>query len=245
MLSPLIWTRSVADWDDDALLLPHHVRKVIHLPCLAIKPLQPQLPDGDYPYVVATSANAIVALERLPHGRKKFAQAMFLCFGPKTREKAEACGYRTWRLPASLTSAQQLAEHLLQELPPATRIAVLSALQPAFALDKALAARFRVTTLVLYETHNHVAWPSGEAISGEQKQNLAAGRHVICFASPATVEGFYQTFRQNHAEWRENFHAFAIGATTATATQQYFKHYSTSSTQTLATLAREATALLF
>ena len=67
----------------------------------------------------------------------------------------------------------------------------------------------------------------------------------ICFASPATVEGFYQTFRPHHAKWRENFHAVAIGATTAAATQQYFQHHSTSSTQTLATLAREAAALQF
>ena len=87
MLSPLIWTRSVADWDDDALLLPHHVRKVIHLPCLAVEFLQPALPEGDFPHVVATSANALAALERLPHGREKFAQATFLCFGPKTARR--------------------------------------------------------------------------------------------------------------------------------------------------------------
>ena len=245
MLSPLIWTRSVADWDDDALLLPHHVRKVIHLPCLAVEFLQPALPEGDFPYVVATSANAIAALERLPHGREKFAQATFLCFGPKTREKAESCGYRAATQPSTLTSAEQLATHLLQTLAPATRITILTALEPAFALAEALAERFDVTKLVLYKTHHHVAWPSGEDISSEQKKALAATRHVICFASPATVEGFYRTFQQNHADWQENFHAVAIGATTSTAMQKYFKWHSTSSAQSLATLASEAAALQF
>ena len=245
MLSPLIWTRSVADWDDDALLLPHHVRKVIHLPCLAVEFLQPALPEGDFPHVVATSANALAALERLPHGREKFAQATFLCFGPKTREKAESCGYRTATQPATLTSAEQLATHLLQTLPPATRITVLTALEPAFALAEVLAERFDVAKLVLYKTRHHVAWPSGEDISSEQKKTLAATQHIICFASPATVEGFHHTFQHNHADWQENFHAVAIGATTAAATQKYFKRHSTSSTQSLATLASEAAALQF
>lgn len=249
MLSPLIWTRSVADWDNDALLLPHHVRKVIHLPCLAVEFLQPALPEGDFTYVVATSANAIAALERLPHGREKYAQATFLCFGPKTREKAESCGYQTTPLPAALsrtiTSAEQLATHLLQTLPPASRITVLTALEPAYALAEALSERFSVAKLVLYKTHHHVAWPSGEAISNEQKKTLASARHVICFASPATVEGFYRTFQREHAEWRENFHAVAIGATTATTTQKYFKQHSISSAQSLATLAHEAAALEF
>ncbi len=245
MFSPLIWTRSVADWDDDALLLPHYVRKVIHIPCLAVEPLQPPLPEGDFPYVVATSANAIAALERLPSAPEKFAQASFLCFGPKTREKAEACGYRTTPLPATLTTAEQLAAHLLQVLAPTSRLAVLSARVPAFPLAEALAERFEVAELVLYQTHRHVAWPSGEAISDEQKGALARARHVICFASPATVEGFYRTFQQHHAAWQENFHAVAIGATTAAATQKYFKRHSTSSTQSLATLASEAAALQF
>lgn len=245
MLSPLIWTRSVADWDDDALLLPHHVRKVIHLPCLAVEFLQPPLPEGEFSYVVATSANALVALEGLPHGREKFASATFLCFGPKTREKAESCGYQTAPLPATLTSAEQLATHLLQTLAPASRITVLSAREPAFALAEALAVRFEVAELVLYQTRNHVAWPSGESISREQKQTLAATRHVICFASPATVQGFYHTFQQEHAEWRANFHAVAIGATTAVTTTKYFHHRSTSSAQSLAALASEAAALRF
>ena len=249
MLSPLIWTRSVADWDDDASLLPHHVRKVIHLPCLAVEFLQPPLPEGEFPYVVATSANAITALERIPHAREKFAQATFLCFGPKTSEKAESCGYRTTLpslpLSSSITSAQQLAEHLLEALPAAARICVLSARQPAFPLAATLSERFDVAELVLYQTHHHVAWPSGEDISSEQKKALATSKHVICFASPATVEGFYHSFQQEHADWRENFHAVAIGATTARATEKYFHHHSTSSAQSLAMLAREAAALQF
>ena len=265
MLSPLIWTRSVADWDDDALLLPHHVRKVIHLPCLAVEFLQPPLPEGEFAYVIVTSANAIIALEQLPQGREKFAQATFICFGPKTREKAESCGYHTASLPLSssanslplsssanssprssaITSAEQLAEHLLQALPASSRIAVLRAQQPAFALAETLAERFTVAEVVLYQTRNHVAWPSGEDISCEQKKALATSKHVICFASPATVEGFYRTFQQEHADWRENFHAVAIGATTARTTEKYFQHHSVSSTQSLAMLAQEAASLQF
>ena len=246
MLSPLIWTRSVADWDDDALLLPHHLRKVIHIPCLAVEFLQPALPEGEFSHVVATSANAITALEHIPHGRKKYAQATFICFGPKTREKAESCGYNTARLASSaILSAQQLAEHLLQTLPAPSRITILAAQQPAFPLAQVLGKRFAMAELVLYRTRKHVAWPSGEAISEEQKKTLVSTRHVICFASPATVEGFYRTFQTEHAEWGENFHAVAIGATTAAATAKYFQRSSTSSAQSLATLAREAAALQF
>lgn len=245
MLSPLIWTRSVADWDDDALLLPHHVRKVIHIPCLAVEFLQPQLPDGNFPYIVATSSNAITAIERLPYCREKFKSATFFCFGAKTAEKAEACGYTTAQLPADIASAQQLSQHLLQTLPTTARIAILSARQPAFDLDRELATRFEVAKIVLYQTHSHVAWPSGEEIDNTQKTALAGTRHVICFASPSSVEGFYHAFRDNHQQWRANFHAAAIGATTAAATQKYFDQYSTSSKQSLASLAREAAALQF
>ncbi len=245
MLSPLIWTRSVADWDDDALLLPHHVRKVIHIPCLAVEFLQPSLPEGEFSYVVATSANAITALEQLPRGREKYAQAIFICFGPKTREKADSCGYRTTSLPATLASAAQLATHLQQTLPAAARITVLAAQQPAFPLAQVLGECFVVTELVLYRTRHRVAWPSGETISKEQRKNLVSSKHVICFASPATVEGFYRAFRPEHAAWDANFHAVALGATTAAATTKYFQRSSTSSAQSLATLAQEAAALQF
>ena len=76
---------------------------------------------------------------------------------------------------SAILSAQQLAEHLLQALPAASRITILAAQQPAFPLAQVLGKRFAVAELVLYRTRNHVAWPSGEAISEEQKKKL--GKH--------------------------------------------------------------------
>ena len=236
---PLIWTRASTDWEQDALLLAHYQGDVIHIPCLTREFLSPPTLNKTYQQALVTSSNALTALQRLPALEKTLRTATFHCFGSETHIKLTAKHYkiRHWQV----SSAQQLCTKLLTTLNRSDDIAVLTTAAPAFPLTERLQAHgCRADKFILYRTVVGACWANGDKINAEERQHFANNKHLICFASPSAVEGFYQTFQQEHANWSRNFSALAIGATTAQKTKQHFAHYTCSEAQTLASLLTKA-----
>lgn len=235
----LIWTRAASNWDEDAKLLPHHVPKIIRIPCIAVEFLPSPSPITGCSHAVVTSVNAVTAIGRTPHLRHELASVSFFCFGAKTRSTLQAQGHLVLDTPAAVDTAEKLCHHVRQTLPAGTRIAVLTAQQPAFAASEYLTANgFEVTKSVLYQTECRAVWHSGEEMSMEQKKALGDEKHVICFASPSAVTGFQRTFRRLSAAWYKNFSAVAIGATTQEAIKKLLPAlpYETCPTQDLPSL---------
>ena len=208
----LIWTRAVSDWANDRVYLP---AKTIHLPCLRRVPLVPQVTEGHaFPYVVVSSVSAVRALPRLPNLQKRLGNSNFFCFGRQTATELMANGYRSLLCPVH--SSAELVSYLVDHLPAATSIAVLSAQQPAFPVAESLRAKgFKISEFVLYQTITGACLPDGSAIGGKQRSIVASRKSVICFASPSAVRGFNGIFHGEISMLNENFRAVAIGKTTA------------------------------
>lgn len=238
---PLIWTRAVTDWGDDAVFLANYQGQVLRIPCISIVPLLPALPPQTYPHVVVTSVNAIRYLEQSKDWWKCLHTAVFHCFGATTHAALVASGRRVEQY--QVDDAAALGERLLGTLPRSTRVAVLSAQQSAFPLTETLHQHgIDASKLIFYRTDIEARWSDGGRIRQRQCEKLAREKHLVCFASPSAVLGLVAKFKDCTGLWQQNFHAITIGATTAVTAKQYFERCDICAEQTIRGLIARAQA---
>lgn len=208
----LIWTRAVSDWSDDRIHLP---AGTVHIPCLRRVSLVPHVAEGyPFPYVVVSSVAAVQALAGLVKLRERLVSSTFFCFGRRTASELAVNGYRQSLCP--VTSSAGLVDYLADQLPATSRLAVLTAKQPAFPVAEGLRARgFEVSQFVLYQTIVGASLADGSVLDANQRATIANNRSVICFASPSAVQGFTKVFHNEIDRLKKKFRAVAIGQTTA------------------------------
>ena len=232
---PLIWTRAVSDWGDDAGFLANYQGQVLRIPCISIVPLLPAAQPQTYPHVVVTSINAIRSLEQNKEWWQCLHTATFHCFGATTHAALVARGIHVEQHQAN--SAASLCERLISTLPRPTSVAVLSALQPAFPLTETLQQNgISASRLIFYRTDVEACWGDGSKLQPQQCDALARKKHLVCFASPSAVLGLVARFKDCTGLWQQNFHSLTIGATTAATAEQYFEHCDVCDEQTVSGL---------
>lgn len=208
----LIWTRAVSDWSDDRIHLP---AGTVHIPCLRRVPLVPLVTESySFPYVIVSSVAAVQALAGLAKLRERLDGSTFFCFGRRTASELVVNGYRQSLCPVS--SSTELVNYLADQLPVTSKIAVLTAKQPAFPVAEGLRTRgFKVSEFVVYQTVAGAHLPDGSVIGAKQRATIVNNQSVICFASPSAVRGFNKVFHNEIDILKKNFRAVAIGKTTA------------------------------
>ena len=129
----LIWTRSIADWQDDAatILTPVSSNLVIHIPCLELAASTPKLKNFSCDYVIFTSANAV----RFGLAVPEIDEAVRGARGIFTHGEATAAALKTRGLTpivAPVRTAAELSEWLETKLPPQAALGLPCAAEPAW-----------------------------------------------------------------------------------------------------------------
>lgn len=223
----LIWTRSRADWQNDAAKIKSIITNpqvyVVHLPCIQLEPISyDDLNEGSFDVAIITSANVLrFASAGLKTALKNCAR--IYTHGTKTAALAKSQGLSQIQTMAART-ATELLKLVLPSLGYGTRVFLPGAEQPASDLAQPIKdAGCEVVTLPVYRTLSAARSDDGTILTAEAirlaQANWSGG---VCFASPSAVQAFAKTYVPETNRLRDSLIAVAIGPSTATACQGLF-----------------------
>ncbi len=222
----LIWTRSIADWQDDAanILKPAPSHLVNHIPCLALAASTPKLENFSCDYVVFTSANAV----RFGLAVRDIDEAVRGARGIFTHGEATAAALKARGLKpivAPVRTAAELSEWLETKLPPQAAIGLPCAAEPAWPMADELSRKgFKASNWVCYETVAEATTTEGKALSAQAVSELCSNLSgVVAFASPSAVRGFAKVFQPELNRLHKVLTAATIGPSTHAAAKAHFE----------------------
>ena len=245
-MTQLIWTRARQDWAKDFDRFGHIQNHTRHLPCISLQSLPVKFPDGEFPYFVYTSANAVRFAEKSPRIMLAMQKAKgIFTFGRATSALLSTLGFDVTR-PPGVHSAKQLGEYIAGNLQKGERIAIPSPEAPAFDMTTALSkAGLQPEQIVLYQTLAKMTYPDGTVVDRKEAERLESElTGVVCFASPSAVEGFCNILSPKENRLHESLKAVSIGPVTHKAASPNFKESYVCNTANLTSLIARATELL-
>jgi len=200
----IIWTRSVANWENDKKLF-QKTSVVHHYPCIQQEVLM-NIPTAQHAqHFIITSKFALECLQKHKQWWDLFCkpEAKVWCFGQSVFKKIES--HRKSELVESCKNASELARYLSKTLPKDSNIIFFGAEQTAFDMTGFLKKEgfSSAKKVTLYKTLN----PIQGSFSLEDKT-----RYKIAFASPSAAKNF---FLKN--KLIPNMEVFCIGSTTKQA----------------------------
>ena len=239
----LIWTRSIADWQDDAatILTPVSSNLVIHIPCLELAASTPKLKNFSCDYVIFTSANAV----RFGLAVPEIDEAVRGARGIFTHGEATAAALKTRGLTpivAPVRTAAELSEWLETKLPPQAALGLPCAAEPAWPMAQELSKKgFKATNWVCYQTVANATTTDGKALSPPAISDLCSNLSgVVAFASPSAVRGFAKVFQPELNRLHKALIAATIGPSTQAAAKAHFQFVKMAATNSLPALVQLA-----
>ena len=239
----LIWTRSIADWQDDAATILTAVpsRLIIHIPCLGLAASTPKIANFSCDYVIFTSANAV----RFGLAVRDIDEAVRGARGIFTHGEATAAALRARGLNpivAPVRTAAELSEWLETKLPPQAAVGLPCAAEPAWPMAEELRKKgFTASNWVCYETVAEATNTDGKTFSTQAISDLCSNLNgVIAFASPSAVRGFAKIFKPELNHLRKALVAATIGPSTQAAAKAHFEFVRMATTNSLPALVQLA-----
>jgi uroporphyrinogen-III synthase len=238
----LIWTRSIDDWTHDDAILKKLSVDVLHLPCIAIRPLSVKFPRQKPHVFVITSTNGVkyaarhVALLNL----MRTSESVF-AIGPVTKE-ALAEHKISAEIPQGVDNAESLAQWLSHNLKPGTDVAWPCAKEPHYDITAHLAPYdIIVEALPVYETERSLHLPHGKHPDAPDiERYIQSLQGVVCFASPSAVQGFAKSLQPSDNRLKHELTAVSIGPSTTAACKGLFERIETAPEPSIESLAQTA-----
>jgi len=239
----LIWTRSIADWQDDAATILTAVpsRLVLRIPCLELAASTPKLENFSCDYIIFTSANAV----RFGLAVRDIDEAVRGARGIFTHGEATAAALRARGLTpivAPVRTAAELSEWLATKLPPQAAVGLPCAAEPAWPMAQELKKKgFQASMWVCYETVAEATTTDRKALSPPAISDLCSNLNgVVAFASPSAVRGFAKVFQPELNRLHQALIAATIGPSTQAAAKAHFASVRMATTNSLPALVQLA-----
>jgi len=199
----VILTRSEEDIEKDRGFFEDLGFEVVSLPLIRTIPLEFQVPEEEFSYIVFQSAKAVtyfLSRADIPPGVKVVA------VGDKTKQVLGEMGYTAHIVPQEFS-----AEGIVKALPAGKGEAVLIPRAEEGrreALEGLIKKGYRVFPLNVYRTEN-IRYDSAAV------ERLLTGGGYIVFASPSAVKGLFANLQKDSASALfKNLVVVAIGKTT-------------------------------
>lgn len=244
---PIIWTRSLEDWDEDKLILSGLMNRVLRLPCLRITKISPltldlqklSLPNKA---AVFTSKRCVEYALEIPEIRQFLKGARIFCFGQKTAAHLQDSGFN-YDFIAEVRTSEELLTILGARLSPEYVVLVPGPKKKAFDLHGNLQKLGYISyNIDLYETISQLCLSDGKTPNfREQEQLINSLRGFVCFASPSACEGFVSSLTPEKNRLGEALTAIALGPTTAKKCRLHFINVKMARENNLATMIEDIT----
>jgi uroporphyrinogen-III synthase len=248
-VSQLIWTRALADWEDDRVHLEGRLPPGVvlsRIPCITVQGVAPPPLVGPPPeHVVFTSPTAVArTFAHASAGEAVRRAAHVWTFGKQT-QRALAERRVAAHLVDEASTAEELAAFLAKTLVRGSRVLLPAPEAPAFDLAGALSdAGLSVMPFVCYRTVLGASRPDGTTVPAPEAETLARTMSgAAAFASPSALTGFLSAFGASPASaahLRSSLTAVTMGKTTAKAASSHFAVVVTAAEASVAALARAA-----
>ncbi|WP_333784907.1 uroporphyrinogen-III synthase [Thermocrinis sp.] len=206
----ILLTRAKEDIEKDRIIFEREGFKVIGLPLIEEAPLEFEVPEGKFDFVIFQSQKAVKYFSSRVSltGKEKI-----LAVGEKTKEAVESYGYRVWAVPA-----QYYAEELVKLLEGYSGRVLIprSNIGREEVIQRLRQMGFEVWPLDVYQT-KLVDYPPQEF---EEKVNVS---NFLVFASPSAVRAFFANLQKlSNRPTLSNKKIICIGKTTKEEWKKFF-----------------------
>ncbi len=220
----LIWTRSLDDWAEDALLLNSQLQgetlEVVHLPAIStsLVPVS-SLPKLQTPYtVVVTSSKVFDYAKRTPELWEVLVNSSeVITHGATTHAKGRHLGL-PMRHIAGIDKAEDLTEWIKSHYDQNHPFLIVRARETAFPMAEKLRTRgYTVDDIICYETILSLKDSAGRDLTAKEiKEFTTHAQGYITFFSPSAVESFAKVFTPKENRLFNSLVCIVIGPTTKT-----------------------------
>lgn len=240
----LVWTRGLADWQDDQLRLNSsglgELATIVHLPCIRTVAVASKIPSGPWHAAVITSATV------LQHASPALLHELKQCKAIYTHGEKTAEAVRAAQLPVHWLNEARTAEGLERLvsalLPAGASILLPGAAEPAFDMAASLMARGHAARHVpCYRTEEALAYPDGTLPKeAEIRAFVDQWQGLACFTSPSAVRAFVKGLNPKGNRLYQGLTGLALGPTTARAMEEHFAHIKIAPVNAVASLIQLA-----